>query len=324
MKDKDLQSLRKQDINLREAIARREQHCPQMPIGLNDRLMERVSRKPQNKHRYLPWIAVTAACFVGTFVIIRSLQNNGNSAVPDELSLMAQIEQPMKESVKKEPDEQTDSVEDQEHILAKNTMPAEKKEVKPLSKKENSSNSESKETQEITPSTISHEEVRENETHLENALGQHVVYASQETQEDTTYQPPRLMDEFIAKLAAYHQIDPIEMECFAPVDSNTERSLYIFPDNEQVDLFGRLLQVACWYDNKTPGYQFYFSHLQFIFELDDEKEGLKYLWTAERTDNGILLYSMHSPVGTPASTACYQEFKQRYVTKSIRSIYHQL
>jgi hypothetical protein len=125
-------------------------------------------------------------------------------------------------------------------------------------------------------------------------------------------------------LAAYHQIDPIEMECFAPVDSNTERSLYIFPDNEQVDLFGRLLQVACWYDNKTPGYQFYFSHLQFIFELDDEKEGLKYLWTAERTDNGILLYSMHSPVGTPASTACYQEFKQRYVTKSIRSIYHQL
>ena len=62
----------------------------------------------------------------------------------------------------------------------------------------------------------------------------------------------------------------------------------------------------------------------FIFELDDEKGGLKYLWTAERTDNGILLYSMHSPVGTPASTACYQEFKQRYVTKSIRSIYHQL
>ena len=324
MTDKDLQSLRKQDINLREAIARREQRCPQMPKGLNDRLMERVSRKPQNKHRYLPWIAVAAACLVGTFVIIRSLQNTGNSVVPNEPSLMAQMAQPQKGDVKKESGELADSVAEKERMLAKNTTPPVKKEVKLLAQKENSSSSESKETQEVASSIVSHEEARGDETLLDNAPEQHVVYASRDVQEDTTYQSPRLMDEFIAKLAAYHQIDPIEMECFTPADSSTESSLYIFPDNEQVDLFGRLLQVACWYDNKTPGYQFYFSHLQFIFELDDEKEGLKYQWTAERTDNGILLYSAHSPIRTSVSTACYQEFKQKYVTKSIRSIYHQL
>lgn len=142
-------------------------------------------------------------------------------------------------------------------------------------------------------------------------------YASLETTTDTVsasscqadpYQDPARVDEFISKLASVHAL-PIELTCSATMDSTVASAVYVFPDKKEVDVFGRLLQVACCYSDETPGYQLNFSHLQFFFQLKDMRLQLQYLWIAERVNGKILLYSTHSPIDANVSSACYQEYR---------------
>jgi len=73
-----------------------------------------------------------------------------------------------------------------------------------------------------------------------------------------------------------------------------------------------LLQAACWYDSKTPGYLLNFTRQQFFFTLKDLRKGEKYLWVAERLMDGrILLFSTHSPIETEISSACYQTYREQ-------------
>ena len=124
------------------------------------------------------------------------------------------------------------------------------------------------------------------------AYTDHLHYASAELTKDTLpYQDPARVDEFIAKMA---------------------------PDNKEIDVFGRLLQVACWYSDETPGYLLSFSHQQFFFELKDMRQQLQYRWIAERVNGKILLYGTHAPLGTKESPACYQEYRDELMhTRSI-------
>lgn len=92
---------------------------------------------------------------------------------------------------------------------------------------------------------------------------------------------------------------------------------YVFEDNENLNLFDRLLQAACWYDGKTPGYFLNYSYRQFFFCLKDLRLGLKYLWIAERVNGKILLYSTHSPIETDVSSECYQEYRDKLTHTSI-------
>jgi hypothetical protein len=100
-----------------------------------------------------------------------------------------------------------------------------------------------------------------------------------------------------------------ELNCSAANDSSMVSAVYVFPDNDEIDVFGRLLQVACWYDSKTPGYLLNFSHQQFFFELKDLRKQLQYRWIAERVNGKILLYGTHAPLGAKESSACYQEYR---------------
>lgn len=134
------------------------------------------------------------------------------------------------------------------------------------------------------------------------------IYASNEAS-DSTYQEPSRMDDFIEKFARYNQVEPVALECALKGDSTMMSVAYVFPDKKELDVFGRLLQAACWYDDATPGYHLNFSHLQFFFELKDERKGLKYLWIADRINGKILLYSTHSPIGTTVSSECYQRLR---------------
>lgn len=135
-------------------------------------------------------------------------------------------------------------------------------------------------------------------------------YAAQSLRKDTVpYQEPARIDEFIAKLAAYNKVNEGELNCSAANDSSMVSAVYVFPDNDEIDVFGRLLQVACWYDSKTPGYLLNFSHQQFFFELKDLRKQLQYRWIAERVNGKILLYGTHAPLGAKESSACYQEYR---------------
>ena len=120
------------------------------------------------------------------------------------------------------------------------------------------------------------------------------------------------MNEFIAKMADYHEVEAVPLDCTGGSDSIAVSTAYVFEDKQELDLFGRLLQAACWYDSKTPGYLLNFSQQQFFFTLKDLHKHEKYLWIAERIVGGrILLFSTHSPIEADMSSACYQNYREQ-------------
>jgi hypothetical protein len=128
------------------------------------------------------------------------------------------------------------------------------------------------------------------------------------------------VDDFIAKLADYNKVKQGGLKCSTANDSKVASCVYVFPDTKEIDLFSRLLQVACWYSDETPGYLLNFSQQQFFFELKDMRKQLKYRWIAERINGKILFYGTHAPMGTKESSACYQEYRDELMhTKSIRT-----
>ena len=158
-------------------------------------------------------------------------------------------------------------------------------------------------------------------------------HAAYELTKDTVpYQDPARVDEFIAKLADYYDVKQGELQCSVTQDSNVVSSVYVFPDkattsasrlsenSQEIDLFGQLLLVACWYDSKTSGYHLNFSQEQFFFELKDLHKQLQYRWIAERINGRILLYGTNAPIGVKASSACYQEYRNELM--HINSINH--
>ena len=129
---------------------------------------------------------------------------------------------------------------------------------------------------------------------------------------DSTYQAPSRMDEFIAKMADFNEVEAVPLDCTGGSDSIAVSTAYVFEDKQELNLFGRLLQAACWYDSKTPGYLLNFSHQQFFFTLKDLHKNEKYLWIAERIIGGrILLYSTHSPIEADVSSTCYQNYREQ-------------
>ena len=64
MKEEDMNHLRQQDRNLRDALRQQEAELPQMPADLNARVMQRVGGEQPKQHRtVLRWIAA-AACLL--------------------------------------------------------------------------------------------------------------------------------------------------------------------------------------------------------------------------------------------------------------------
>lgn len=128
-----------------------------------------------------------------------------------------------------------------------------------------------------------------------------------ETKDTSDYLPPTRVDEFIEKLATYHHIKPEVLS-----DSTARSVAYVFPDNDKVRLFDRLLQVACSYSYDSPGYQMTISQQQLLFTLEDTRLSRRYLWLAERISGSrIILYATHAPTGAAVSSEAYQEFRER-------------
>ncbi|MBR1395492.1 MAG: hypothetical protein IJ559_07530 [Prevotella sp.] len=128
-----------------------------------------------------------------------------------------------------------------------------------------------------------------------------------ETKDTSDYLPPARVDEFVEKLAAYHHVEATVLS-----DSTAHSVAYVFPDNDKVRLFDRLLQVACTYSYDSPGYQMTISQQQLLFTLEDTRLNRRYLWLAERIGGSrIILYATHAPTGAAVSSEAYQEFRER-------------
>lgn len=98
MNEDQLNTLRQQDMNLRDAIRLDEMERPQMPADLNARLMKRVGEeraKPQRRRMLWPWIA--AACVAAVIAVYLTPPKAVVGEVNEAPVVAAKVEQPAAE-----------------------------------------------------------------------------------------------------------------------------------------------------------------------------------------------------------------------------------
>ncbi len=120
MKEEEMNHLRQQDRNLRDALRQEEAALPQMPADLNARLMQRVGDEQPKQHRTVwRWMAA-AACLLLLIGI-------GFTLLPQEQQepLVAQQSvQPQTEAPKAEPEPQ--AAEPQQEVAQAEVQPSQK------------------------------------------------------------------------------------------------------------------------------------------------------------------------------------------------------
>ena len=100
MNEDQVNTLRKQDMNLRDAIRMDEMERPQMPADLNARLMKRMAEeqtKPQRRRMVWPWIA--AACVAAVIAVYLTPPKAVVGEVNETPVVAAKVEQPAAEPV---------------------------------------------------------------------------------------------------------------------------------------------------------------------------------------------------------------------------------
>lgn len=307
MNENDIYTMLQGDDNLREAIRRHEQKQSPMPADLNERLMKRLEEPAPNlsqkegRTKYLRWMAA-AACLLVIIGVGVTLIHKEETAKP--VQMVVQQTKPVP-------------------VLKSETPSSEVRNAQFQSRKPSVSKSETAQKQ--VP--MKRQETKTAPEPVQETFAEHAVddlnvhYAAHVPEEETVpYQDPARVDEFIEKMAAYHNVKEGELTCSSTNDSNVVSRVYVFPDKKEVDVFGRLLQVACWYSDETPGYHLNFSHQQFFFELKDKRKQLQYRWIAERMNGKILLYGTNAPIGANTSSACYMEYRDKLMhTQSINT-----
>ena len=150
-----------------------------------------------------------------------------------------------------------------------------------------------------------------------------IHYAANNLTKDTIpYQDPNRVDDFITELAEYYKVKAVPLVCTSDMgDSTVISTAYLFKDEQELDLFARLLQVACWYNPKTPGYFLNFSQKQFFFKLEDKRKDEKCLWMAERIGKEyVLLFSTHYPKNVVLSSSCFEKYREQLTHIKIQTL----
>ena len=286
------------DTDLREALRRKYADTPKLPADFMKELTPHPSPRV-GRTRVLRWMAA-AACLLVIVGVSLTMLHKEKPAKPEQI--IAQQTKPRPVPVKDTPTSNGENSQPQSQevpVQVKVTAP------KQVAMKRQVAKTKAEPVQ---------------ETFIEEVADDpNLHYAAHDPAEETVpYQDPARVDEFIEKMAAYHNVKEGELKCAAANDSNVVSRVYVFPDKKEVDVFGRLLQVACWYGDEMPGYHLNFSHQQFFFELKDQRKQLQYRWIAERINGKILLYGTNAPIGAQTTSACYQEYRNELMhTNSI-------
>ena len=284
------------DTDLREALHRKYADTPQLPADFMAKMEARMDAKPVAKTRRLwPWVAVAAS-----FLLIIGI---GLTMMPTEQQTKpeAQVAQNTKKTpaIEQASDRERPFLSQQEAVSltekGRVANPSRRTERPKVTDQESASDGLKATQYDAEPDQLDDPNLH---------------YASHDLSKDTVpYQDPARVDELISQLADYHQVKQGQLKCSQPAEANVVSTVYVFPDKDEINLFGRLLQVACWYDSKTSGYHLNFSQEQFFFELKDLRRQLQYRWIAERINGRILLYGTHAPLGVKESSACYQQYR---------------
>ena len=296
---------RYKDTDLREALKRKYADTPQLPADFITKMQEETfTHSLPNRERrksVLRWIAA-AACLL---IIIGVGINYKFFRITDVPSQNATMSESMMAH-------QTKTAVNEETLSSSSSKPADEQSVG------NGLAVRSMQTeQQLTAhkqKEVTDKSEPERKVQVEVATSTpNLHYAAQSLTYDSTYQAPSKMNAFIDKIAEYNKVKGVTLDCTSDCDgNNVVNTAYVFQDTKELDLFARLLQAACSYDSKTPGYLLRFSNKQFYFTLKDQYKGEKYLWMAERlVDGRILLLSSHSPIASKVSAACYQNYLEQ-------------
>ena len=296
---------RYKDTDLREALKRKYADTPQLPADFITKMQEEtLTHSLPNRERrksVLRWIAA-AACLL---IIIGVGINYKFFRITDVPSQNATMSESMMAH-------QTKTAVDEETLSSSSSKPADEQSVGnglAVRSMQTEQQLTVKEQKEVTDKSEPERKVQVEAT----TSTPNLHYAAQSLTYDSTYQAPSKMNAFIDKIAEYNKVKGVTLDCTSDCDgNNVVNTAYVFQDTKELDLFARLLQAACSYDSKTPGYLLRFSNKQFYFTLKDQYKGEKYLWMAERlVDGRILLLSSHSPIASKVSAACYQNYLEQ-------------
>ena len=99
MNEDQLNTLRQQDANLRDAIRMDEMELPQMPADLNARLMKRVGEEntQQQKRRRMLWPWIAAACVAAVIAVYLTPPKEVVGEVNEASVIADKVEQPVAE-----------------------------------------------------------------------------------------------------------------------------------------------------------------------------------------------------------------------------------
>ena len=292
------------DTDLREALHRKYADTPQLPADFMAKMEHRMDAKPVGKTRRLwPWLSAAACILLIIGIGLHVQFSDWTRPVAQSSTLNQSIEHGQSINRARSVAQSSTLNQSIEHAQSINRGAPTHQSGRPNDPIE-------------APQPINRGAPVEKQVATDSDPDLH--YAAADLTKDTIpYQDPAHVDDFIAKMAEYNKVKESELTCSTPLDSNVVSRVYVFPDKQEIDVFGRLLQVACSYSDATPGYHLYFSHLQFFFELQDVRKHLQYRWIAERVNGKILLYSTNAPLGVNTSSACYQEYRDELMNTKI-------
>lgn len=257
-------------------------------------------KQKSNRAMLLPWIV--AACVVGLVIMLLRPSVEKDIDMPHIAKVLPKVAEPQV----KQPETMTTTK--SEEWFKEKTVSSIK------SKKTNAGKSSE---QEVSRSENENEDVEIIVPDDEPRA----YAASKENTDDERYQDPAKMDEYIAKLAEINNVNKVSLKDASQKDSTMTATVYVFQDSKELDLFGKLLQVACWYKSDSPGYYLNFSQLQFLFQLKDMKKSRSYMWQAERIGHQILVYMVRVPIGAKINSANYKEYRQKLIQQNNMTFY---
>lgn len=283
----DIEELRHDDINLREAIRRNMADGPELSADFSSRLQQRL--KPTAAPRWSRFAAV-ACLLVLIGVGITLIQADGRGVAEDKVT--AKVTVPSKHTG-----------------LRKEVMQSGHPEgvgAAPVAEKMQAKRTDEPDVAETVPMEEDNEYIslETSDSNLHSAVNSQA--------EDDACEDPGRVNVFIKKFAALNRGQQVSLPSSEPADSDVVCTAYVFPDKKEVDVFGRMLQVACFYDSDTPGYILNYSRQQLFFSIENRRKDERYLWIAERIDGKcILLYCSHSPIETDALFSNYRKYYER-------------
>ena len=304
------------DNDIREALRRSEakRQPAEVPDDFFANVMGKIEAETESEHKTIKlwrWVAA-AACIavvagIGTAILFadKTIQDKGMTA-RIEIEENTEIQQPT--TVK------TDTVtEPAATPEPKDEAPKQKAKPKPAPNP--NLRMERPQYAENEPSTV----VTDNEpTNNANQTN----YAEYQTENDETNFTPAMMDEFIEIIAEFQGVNKTNSECTIANDTNFVESFYVFPVKKDYNVLEQIAWMAGNYSNTTPGYIFNNTDRQILFSIDDEPNGINYLWIAEQIDDSkIMIYCVHAPIDIEYESDCYQQFYDNLTFANFNTYY---